>query len=369
MKKIPVRLGAASYEALIANGLLRDSGRLIRERCAQVSNAIVITCPRIRKLWGKRFEASLKAAQIRFKVLTIPDGEKHKNLRTTEDLMKQMASAGADRSSLVIALGGGVVGDIAGFAAAIYMRGLPVVQVPSTLLAQVDASIGGKTGVNLPAGKNLVGAFHQPKVVLIDPEVLSTLPDREYRAGLFEIIKCGVIRDSNLFTEIERESRKLLDRDPILLLRAIEAAVSVKADIVSLDEREGDLRRILNFGHTVGHALEADSGYKRFLHGEAVGWGMIAAGKIGEEVGITPSSVARRIQDVVLDCGRLPKVNLTPSAAGRLIQSDKKTIHGTPHFVLATEIGKTTISDQVSPAAVRAGVSHIARLSARQGGR
>jgi 3-dehydroquinate synthase len=365
VKKIPVKLGAAAYDVLIADGLLRDAGKLIRARCGTPSQCLVVTSPRIRRLWGKPLEVSLRRAKLCFTVLTIPDGEQHKTLRSLEKLLLHMAAAGADRSSIVVAFGGGVIGDVAGFAAASYMRGIPVVQIPTTLLAQVDASIGGKTGVNLPAGKNLVGAFHQPKFVLIDPQILSTLSQREYRAGLFEVIKCGVIRDAGLFRAIERAPQRVLRRDPKLLMRAITASVKVKADVVSRDEREGGLRRILNFGHTIGHALEADGNYKRFLHGEAVAWGMVAASQIGVAVGVTSQEVAERITSVVKACGPLPRVTAQPWVILRLIQSDKKTLHGIPHFVVATSIGKTAISKDVPAKVVRGAVTYLHRLSAQ----
>lgn len=295
----------------------------------------------------------------------MPDGERHKTLNTVYTLVKQMADEGVDRSSLVIAFGGGMVGDVAGFAAAIYMRGIPVVQIPTTLLAQVDASIGGKTGVNLPAGKNLAGSFHQPKLVLIDLSVLSTLPDREYRAGFFEVIKCGVIRDAKLFDAIEKDPQKFLKRVPASLMQAITSSVTVKADVVSRDEREGGLRRILNFGHTVGHALEADGHYKTLLHGEAVGWGMIAAAQLGASVGITPRKVAERVTNVVLQCGPLPRVNSDPGKIIKLIQSDKKTRRGTPHFVMATAVGKTRIVADIPSAAIRKVVANLSKMSTR----
>jgi 3-dehydroquinate synthase len=367
VKKIPVNLGPASYQVLIANGLLRHAGASIRQHMGDTARCIVVTAPCIARLWRKPLASSLKAAKINFDVITIPDGEKHKNLATIETLLKKMTIAGADRGSVVIAFGGGVIGDVAGFAASIYMRGLPIVQVPTTLLAQVDAAIGGKTGVNLSTGKNLVGAFHQPKLVLIDPNVLETLSDREFRAGLFEVIKCGVIRDAKLFEELERNLPKVLARDASTLMRAIEASVTVKADVVSQDEREGDLRRILNFGHTVGHALEAATNYKTFLHGEAVAWGMVAAATIGQEAGITPMSVAGRVREIVLRCGPLPAVNVRPNDILKFIQSDKKTLHGIPHFVLPTRIGATTISNKISPAMIRHAVAEITALSGKSG--
>ncbi len=365
VEKIAVKLGDASYEVLIANGLLRNAGKRIVRRCGVPSRCVVITSPRVRKLWGRELERSLSAAKLPFALLTLPDGEQHKTLNTVDGLLKQMAAAGMDRSSLVIAFGGGMVGDVAGFAAATYMRGIPFVQVPTTLLAQVDASIGGKTGVNLPAGKNLVGSFHQPELVLIDPAVLSTLSDREYRAGFFEVIKCGVIRDQKLFAAIEKKPQSFLQRDTASVMKAITASVNVKAEVVSRDEREGGLRRILNFGHTIGHALEADGEYKRLLHGEAVGWGMMAAARLGAALGVTPQKVADRITDVVLKCGPLPRVNSEPAKIMRLIQSDKKTLHGVPHFVLPTAIGETTITANIPPAAIRKVVAGLNQLVAR----
>ena len=363
MKKIPVRLGSASYDVMIADGLLADVGRRLHQVLPEASRCILITSRRVHRLWGKQMESALRPSRLPVTTLTIPDGEKCKNIATVGNLMKAMAAAGTDRQSVVVALGGGVVGDIAGFAASIYMRGIPVIQVPTTLLAQVDASIGGKTGVNLPAGKNLVGAFHQPRAVLIDPRVLSTLPERELRAGFFEVIKCGVIRDTRLFRDLERASTDPTSKE--FLTNAIASSVKVKADVVSHDEREGGLRRILNFGHTIGHALEAEGHYGRLLHGEAVGWGMIAAAKIGEAAGVTPSSVAQRIEGVVLKHGPLPRVRVKPASILRLIQSDKKTLHGAPHFVLATSIGKTTISNKVQASAIRSAVEHINRLGAQ----
>jgi 3-dehydroquinate synthase len=365
VKKIAVKLGAASYDVLIANRLLRDAGKYLRAKCGVPSKCVVITSPRVHKLWGVGLERSLRAAKLPFITLTMPDGEQNKTIATVDALVRQMAEAGVDRSSLVIAFGGGMVGDVAGFAAAIYMRGIRVVQIPTTLLAQVDASIGGKTGVNLSSGKNLVGSFHQPTVVLIDPDVLSTLPAREYRAGFFEVIKCGIIRDAKLFVAIERNPQDFLKRDDSAVMQSISASVGVKADVVSRDEREGGLRRILNFGHTIGHALEADGDYKRLLHGEAVGWGMIAAAQLGANIGVTPQKIADRITDVVLRCGPLPNIGSDPATILRLIQSDKKTQRGVPHFVLATGIGRTDIVSGIPAAAVRKVVATLNKMSAR----
>jgi 3-dehydroquinate synthase len=287
------------------------------------------------------------------------DGEPAKRMQTVETLAEQMVAARADRKSILVALGGGVVGDSAGFLAAIFLRGIPVVQIPTTFLAQVDASVGGKTGVNLAAGKNLVGAFHQPRAVLVDPDVLSTLNDREFRAGLFESLKCGVIRDQALFAFMSRQPAKILRRDRRALWRIIGDSIGVKAAVVAADEKESDLRRILNFGHTVGHALEAATGYTHFLHGEAVAWGMIAATAIARDCGFCAPETAGEIISTVKAYGPLPQVNCaTADVVGRL-SADKKTVAGAVHFVLPLKIGKVKIAGDVPPDVVRNAVEQI----------
>lgn len=291
------------------------------------------------------------------------DGETSKRLGAVEKLAEKMVALGADRRSIVIALGGGVVGDVAGFLASIFMRSVPVIQVPTTLVAQVDSAIGGKTGVNLASGKNLIGTFHQPLAVLVDPDVLSTLPDREYRAGLFEAMKYGVIRNPQIFELMESQRDALLQRDNDLLERLIVECVKVKADVVSADEREGGERRILNFGHTIGHALESATEYKHFLHGEAVGWGMVAAASIGKSLSVTNPETANRIIAMVLAYGLLPEVDIDGRRVLQLLQSDKKTMAGVPHFVLATAIGKVDVINTVPESAVIEAVAEITRLS------
>ena len=291
------------------------------------------------------------------------DGETSKRLGAVEKLAEKMVDLGADRRSIVIALGGGVVGDVAGFLASIFMRSVPVIQVPTTLVAQVDSAIGGKTGVNLASGKNLIGTFHQPLAVLVDPDVLSTLPDREYRAGLFEAMKYGVIRNPQIFELMESQRDALLQRDNDLLERLIVECVKVKADVVSADEREGGERRILNFGHTIGHALESATEYKHFLHGEAVGWGMVAAASIGKSLSVTNPETANRIIAMVLAYGLLPEVDIDGRRVLQLLQSDKKTMAGVPHFVLATAIGKVDVINTVPESAVIEAVAEITRLS------
>ena len=277
-------------------------------------------------------------------VLHLPGSEENKRLAPLEVLAEQMVERGGDRTSLVIAFGGGIVNDMAGFLAAIFMRGIPVVQVPTTLLAQVDAAIGGKTGVNLQSGKNLIGSFHQPLVVLVDPALLDTLPEREYRAGLYEIIKAGIIREPGLFRFLADQSKQVLAREPAAVDRIIADAVRMKAEVVSTDEREGDLRRILNFGHTFGHALEAETGYKRFLHGEAVAWGMRAAVYLGESTGHLSAEESVQIFDVIDRYGPIPPVYGIPAGnlLARLVR-DKKTIQGRVHFVIPERIGEVTV--------------------------
>ena len=324
---------------------------------------VIITVPPVRKHWGDVFTASLTKAQLRWELIEMPDGERAKTLHQVGELAGKLIRKGADRKSVVIALGGGVVGDLAGFLASIYMRGIDVVQVPTTLLAQVDASIGGKTGVDLSEGKNLLGSFHQPRAVLIDPAVLATLPEREYRSGLYEAMKYGVIRRRDLFEFMEEKRDAILGRDPAVLEYLIAECVRVKAEVVAADEREGDLRRILNFGHTLGHALEAETGYKQFLHGEAVAWGMVAASMIAAALQKTDSETARRIISAVLTYAALPKVESRGKRILRRLGSDKKTLDGVVHFVLPVELGKVEIVSDVPEQAVVQAVEELRYLS------
>jgi 3-dehydroquinate synthase len=360
VKSIQVRTPAAKYQVIIGAGLLERAGKAVKGMLPSPRSRIfVVTSSNVRRHWGEKLEASLREARLPYEVLEMNDGEPAKRLETVEELAEKLVEAKADRKSLLIAFGGGVIGDSAGFLAAIFMRGIPVVQLPTTLLAQVDASIGGKTGVNLRSGKNLVGAFHQPRAVLVDPELLQTLDARQYRAGLFESVKCGVIRDGRLFEFMKRNAQKILERDMKAMERIIIASVRVKAEVVSHDEKESGLRRILNFGHTIGHALEAATGYSHFLHGEAVAWGMIAASAIAQEVGLCDKKTAEMIHDSILRYGPLPPVACeTDDVLGRLA-SDKKTIAGAVHFVLPKAIGKVLIKNNIPESAVRGAVEMI----------
>lgn len=299
-------------------------------------------------LHGARLEAGLGGAA--YKLLLFPGGEPRKRFPEVEALAEQMVAAGGDRSSVVIAFGGGILTDVAGFLAAIFMRGIPVVQVPTTLLAQVDAAVGGKTGVNLVSGKNLIGAFHQPLAVLIDPAVLDTLPEREYRAGLFEVVKTAIIADPPMF-EILRNCADAVKRHaPDVVDRLISDSVRIKADVVTKDEKESDLRRILNFGHTFGHALEAETGYSRFLHGEAVAWGMNAAVHLSQIEGLLGDSDARDMLACVDAYGPIPSLDgISAERIAARLSSDKKTVQGNIHFVLVEGIGRVKIVSGVPP--------------------
>jgi 3-dehydroquinate synthase len=359
--RIPVKTPSRSYEVLVERGLLRSSAAVLRDVVPADAGIFALTAPPIRKHWGAALRKSFSQAGRKVDVIVMPDGERSKTLAQLEKLAAELVSLGADRRSVVLALGGGVVGDVGGLLASIFMRGIPVVQIPTTLLAQVDSAIGGKTGVNLKAGKNLLGTFHQPLAVLVDPDVLATLPEREYRSGLFEAMKYGVIRNPAIFELMESQREALLKRDGALLETLIAECIRVKADVVSADEREGGERRILNFGHTIGHALEAETNYKTLLHGEAVGWGMIAACMIGAEMQITDAAAAQRIIALVRAYGRLPKVIVDGKRLLKRLQSDKKTLGGVPHFVLAAAIGKVEVVNNVPEQCVTRAVKGIGR--------
>jgi 3-dehydroquinate synthase len=322
-----------------------------------------VTVPPVRRRWGKKLLTSLSSAGFKARLLEINDGERSKKLATVEALAEKLTRLGADRNAVIVAFGGGVVGDVAGLLASLYMRGVDLVQIPTTVQAQLDAAIGGKTGVNLRTGKNLVGTFHQPRGVLIDPAVLSTLPEREFRAGLYEALKCGVIGEPALFDCLETTQVKELRRNTSALEWVIAESVGLKAGVVSSDERENGLRRVLNFGHTIGHALEAEAGYRRFLHGEAVAWGMIAATHIAAMTGRIHNEAAVRISNAVLRLGRLPSVEARSRDIVHLLVGDKKTRDGAVHFVLPRKIGKVEIVNDVPEKVVITALRELQRLS------
>ncbi len=344
---------------LVERRLLRSAGTVLEYLVPSDARVFAITAPPIRKIWASALRKSFSQTGRKLELLEMPDGERSKTLARLEKLAAELVRRGADRRSVLLALGGGVVGDVGAFLASIYMRGIPVVQIPTTLLAQVDSAIGGKTGVNLPEGKNLLGTFHQPMAVLADPDVLATLPEREYRSGLFEAMKYGVIRNPAIFQLMESNRAGLLGRDGSLLEKLIAECIRVKAEVVSADEREGGERRILNFGHTIGHALEAEMKYKNLLHGEAVGWGMIAAATIGAGMDITDRQTAERIVCLVQAYGPLPKLKVEGRRVMKRLLSDKKTVGGVPHFVLATGIGKVEVVSNVPARTVLQAVKRI----------
>lgn len=335
-------LGKRSYQIKIGTGLLKRLGPECRnlnlaKRCA------VITDRKVGQRYGAAAMASLRKSGFQPVLISFPAGEQKKNLRNVQACYDQLASHRLERNSFIVALGGGVVGDLAGFVAATYLRGMAFIQVPTTLLAQVDSSVGGKVGVNLKAGKNLVGSFHQPKLVLCDLATLSSLPVREYRAGLAEVIKYGIIWDAKLFRLIEQNMAKLLKRDTALLTRIIARSCAIKAKVVAEDEREGGLRAILNFGHSIGHAIEAVSKYGLFLHGEAISIGQVAAAKMSVDALGLPTQHVTRITELFQAAG-LP-VTLTASAAlqrrlADAMRLDKKVSAGVLQFVLANRIGQ-----------------------------
>ena len=291
-------------------------------------------------------------------MLFLPSGEASKRLASVETLAAQLSEAGADRGSLLVAFGGGVVGDAAGFLAAIYMRGIDYVQVPTTFLSQVDSSVGGKTGVNLKTGKNLIGAFHHPRLVVADLDTLSTLPASELRAGLFESVKAGFIRDRKLLTLIEESRAALLKLEPVVLEKVIAASIRMKAEVVGEDEREAGLRMILNFGHTVGHAVEAVAGYGKLLHGEAVGYGMLAALEISRLRSLSAKDYARAIS-LIEAYGLPPLPRLSPQKLFGKTTGDKKNAAGKRRFVLLSKLGSAYVDDSVTDAELQAGVAKM----------
>jgi 3-dehydroquinate synthase len=362
MIRIPVAASSRSYEVLIGSGLLARAGECLAG-FLENKRSFIVTVPPVRRRWASVLVKSLSASGIQTEILEMPDGERSKRLATLEKLAEKLVKHGADRGVTLIALGGGVVGDVTGFLASIYMRGVDVIQVPTTVLAQVDAAIGGKTAVNLASGKNLLGTFHQPRAVLVDPSVLVTLPSREYQAGLYESLKCGIIGDAGLFKLFEDRRREILDRDPLVIEKVIADSVRLKASVVGADEREGGLRQILNLGHTIGHALEAETRYTQLLHGEAVAWGMIAATHIAVSTGRLDSVTAGRISNSVLGFGRLPRMQWKTANILKRLRSDKKTRHGVIHFILPREIGKVEITTDVPEPVVRKAIDEIKKLA------
>ncbi len=353
MHIVNVPLGHRSYQIKIGTGIFDGLG----EECAKLklgSRCAIISDRHVAPFYARRAQRSLTAAGFECVPIVVPAGETAKSLKTVQACYDQLAAARLERKSFIVALGGGVVGDLAGFVAATYLRGIPFVQVPTTLLAQVDSSVGGKVGVNLRAGKNLVGSFHQPRLVLCDLEAFSTLPAREYRAGLAEIIKYGIIYDAQLFARVERELPKLLKREPRILASVIARCCQIKAEVVRQDETERGLRAILNFGHTIGHALEATSQYGKYLHGEAISLGQVAAARLSAKLAGLAERDVQRICALLARAGLPVRLRLSATQQTKLLAAmklDKKVSGGEIRFVLAKRIGKVLIGQRV-PAVV-----------------
>ena len=360
MQTIRVETASAKYDVVTGSGVLETLAPRIERAMGRMPRRVfVVTSPEIWALWGKAFLRSFEGAGGEPPVtLFLPAGERYKTLAQVERLTREMVRAGGDRGSLLIAFGGGIVGDVGGFVAAVFMRGINYVQAPTTFLAQVDSSVGGKVGVNLPEGKNLVGNFLQPRAVFADIGVLGTLPDRELRAGLMESVKAGIIRDRALARFMEEHADEVLGRDAKALERVIAASVRMKADVVRQDERENGLRMILNFGHTVSHALEAATRYKAMLHGEAVGWGMVAALYVARIRGTITGSQMERMEKLIYRYGPLPKLK---ASAGRVLAatgSDKKNVGGVRRFVLPIGIGDAGVVEDVTAAELESAVRY-----------
>jgi len=354
MRSVIVELGNRSYAIKIANGLLSRLGT----ECAQLKlgrRCAIITDENVGRHLARAALKSLGASGFAPVLISIPAGEKSKRITMVEECYDQLAAHRLERNSFIIALGGGVVGDLAGFVAATYLRGIPFVQVPTTLLAQVDSSVGGKTGVNLKAGKNLVGVFYQPQLVLCDLDALETLPKREYVSGLAEIIKYGIIYDAILFAQLERNLPKLLQRDPATLAAVIARCCEIKAYVVGQDETDGGVRAILNFGHTIGHAIENSSGYGKYLHGEAIAIGQVAAARLSQKILGLSSGEVKRIEQLFVQAGLPVKIKLNTGQRKKLFAAmklDKKVADGEIKFVLAEKIGRVKFGCPVATEAV-----------------
>jgi 3-dehydroquinate synthase len=338
IKRIPVKSSAGPYSVVTGRGAIRRGAKEIAA-LGRFSSVHIVSSPKIWRAVGKAIQRGLRISKGGA-IHLFGDAESAKNLRSVEQIARSLCLAGADRKSLVVAVGGGVVGDVAGFAASAFLRGVQLVQIPTTLVAQVDSSIGGKTGVNLPEGKNLVGSFYPPRLVLTDPDLLRTLPDREFRGGLAEVIKHAIIADEAMFAILEKDMEKVLRRDRHALGSLIPRNVEIKARVVSRDERESGFREILNFGNTFAHALESVTRYRRYQHGEAVAWGMIAASFLGHELGLTRADDVSRIVALIRRLGALPAwPSVSSSTLLKAMRSDKKTRGGVLRFVLSPRIG------------------------------
>ena len=355
MQTIDVPVPSRTYTVTIGDGALDGIVRLLDQSRAP-ARRFVVSSPLVWRLHGPQLARALRGAEP----ILVPDGERFKQLATVTRIYDALVRANADRATTILTFGGGVIGDMAGFAAATYLRGIALVHVPTTLLAQVDSAIGGKVGVNHPQGKNLIGAFHQPHAVVVDPLVLATLPRREFRAGLYEIIKYGMTSSATLFDRLAKERKPIFARTPDVLTSIIAESCRIKADVVVKDEREAGLRRILNFGHTAGHAIEAVTKYRRFRHGEAVGYGMLVAAELARARGALAETDRKALADLIASLGPLPPVaDLSSAQMLEAMQHDKKVVAGRLHFVLPTTVGATTIVDDVTEKELRAALKQV----------
>lgn len=351
---IPVQLGPQSYTIVVERGALRRVGDHLRALSVGRRVALV-SSPEIVRLHGKPVADHLREGGFEVAVVEVPDGEAAKTLAVAERCWDAYLAAGLDRTSTVVALGGGAVGDVAGFTAATYMRGVNFVQLPTTVLAQVDASSGGKTAIDHPAAKNLIGAFHQPRLVIVDPETIDTLPERDFRSGLAEVVKHGVVLDAAYFALLEREAAAILARDPAVIEEVIGGSCRLKANVVERDAREADLRAVLNYGHTVGHAIEAAGGYGRWTHGEAVSIGMVGEARLAHRRGLCSAETVARQERLLARLG-LPvhSPDTGVEAVLAAISHDKKSRDGRVPFVLAPEIGAFRVEYGIPREDVRA---------------
>lgn len=347
MKQLEVGLGERAYPILVQEGLLANIGEDLRERNIG-KRYVIIADDRVAELFGDAVIDSLKRAELDCDLITFPSGEENKNLTTIGQLTSKLAQLGVDRKDCLVALGGGVSGDITGFVAAIYMRGIPFVQIPTTFLAQVDSSVGGKTGVDIPEGKNLVGCFYQPRAVYIDSSVLKSLPPEELLNGLAEVIKYGVIYDADFFYYLNANREQIQALDLSVMEEVILRCCAIKAEVVAADEREADLRRILNYGHTLGHAVEAASRFT-IAHGVAVAMGMVAVNKIAVAQGMLAAETAEEIMNLISSFGLPTSIppELNRQQMKEFLKTDKKTVAGKPFFVLPIAIGTVIITDDV----------------------
>jgi 3-dehydroquinate synthase len=348
--RVDVHAGSRASSILIGDGVSQRALELLDAHHIPTRRFIVSSAT-IWRFHGVELQRSLGGSEP----ILIPDGERFKNLQSVSRIYEALIRAGADRGSAIIAVGGGVVGDTAGFAAATFLRGITLVHIPTTLLAQVDSSVGGKVGVNHALGKNLIGAFHQPELVIIDPALLRTLPRREFRSGLYEVVKYGMISSRDLFERVARSTRALFARDPDVLVPAIVESCRIKADVVSQDERESGLRRILNYGHTVGHAFESVTRYRRFRHGEAIAYGMLAAADLAVARGALAELERQALVRLITELGPLPAIaDLSITDVMEAVRRDKKVVNGKLHFVIAIQIGATLTIDDVTEDELRA---------------